>query len=63
MTPRSNAPEGRGYMKQEIALMGHAPKGDRGKYREHDVGPYLPAIAAAVRAALGADPAYVRALA
>lgn len=45
------------------AYMGHAPKGMRGLYREHDVEPYLSADAAALRETLGADPMYLRAVA
>lgn len=45
------------------AYMGHSPKSDRAKYREHDVVPYLAEDAKAIRAKIGADPVYVRALA
>jgi integrase len=45
------------------ALMGHSPKGMRGRYREHDIAPYLPAIKTALRQAIGPDPVYVRAIA
>lgn len=45
------------------AYMGHAPKGMRGLYREHDVVPYLGTDILALRAAIGGEPVYVRALA
>lgn len=44
------------------AYMGHSPKGMRGLYREHDVVPYLAGDATALRAVLGADPQYMRAV-
>lgn len=44
------------------SYMGHSPKGDRGKYREHDVVPYLAEDVKAVRAVIGAEPQYVRAV-
>lgn len=44
-------------------LMGHSPKTDREKYREHDIVPYLPAIGAAMRKVIGQDPVYMKAMA
>ena len=44
-------------------LMGHSPKTDRDKYREHDIAPYLPAIGAALRKVIGEDPIYMRRMA
>lgn len=42
------------------AYMGHSPKGMRGLYREHEVGPHLAADAAAFREVVGPEPTYMR---
>jgi hypothetical protein len=43
--------------------MGHSPKSDRAKYREHDVVPYLPADTAALKAVIGPEPRYLEVMA
>ena len=45
------------------AYMGHSPKSDRAKYREHDVGPYLSADTAALRSVVGPEPRYLEVMA
>lgn len=45
------------------AYMGHSPKSDREKYREHDVLPYLAEDRKAFRAVVGDDPQFVRVVA
>lgn len=44
------------------AYMGHSPKMLRDLYREHDVEPYLADDTKALRAVIGADPAYLKAV-
>lgn len=45
------------------AYMGHSPKSDREKYREHDVVPYLAEDRKAFRAVVGDDPQFMRVVA
>lgn len=47
---------------RQAALMGHSPKDVPGLYREHDPRPYLADDTKALRAVIGADPTYVRAV-
>lgn len=45
------------------AYLGHSPKSDRAKYREHDVVPYLAADVKALRKVIGAAPRYMEVMA